>query len=255
MSILEKDLIVFDFDGTLNESKVPIDNEMDELLVRLLKKRKVAIISGSGFNYFKINILDVFHCPTELFENLFLFPTSSTRFYRFDGEWKEIYADEMTIEERQKIKEAFEQAYKDINYQHPAELFGEVVEDRGTQVTFSALGQQAPLDLKRKWRETQDRRPELIKALEKYLPDFEVKMPGVTSIDVTRKGIDKAYGIKKIEEIIGVPVAKMIFIGDALYEGGNDYAVKRTGVDTVAVANPTETKVLLRQWLEEIEKE
>ena len=252
MSIIEKDVIAFDFDGTLNESKVPIDEEMGELLCALLQKKMVAIISGSGYDYFKLNILDVFKCSPELFKKLYLFPTSGARFWQFDESWREVYSEEMTLEERKKIKDAFEKAFKDIDYHHPAQLFGEVVEDRGTQITFSALGQQAPIDLKRQWKETQDRRLEIVTALQKYLPEFEIKVPGVTSIDVTRKGIDKAYGIKKIESITGVPVSRMIFVGDALYEGGNDHPVIKTGIDTVAVANPAETKILLRKWLAEL---
>ena len=253
MNIQQKKLAVFDFDGTLNESKVPIDAEMGELLVKLLEKKFVAIISGSGFDYFKLNILDHFHASPEINKKLFLFPTSSTRFYRFeDNVWNQIYADELTLEERKKIKDAFEKAYKDIDYQHPPQLFGEVVEDRGTQVTFSALGQQAPLDLKREWREKHDRRPELVKALEKYLPEFEVKMPGVTSIDVTRKGIDKAYGIRQMRDHLGIAINEMIFVGDALYEGGNDYAVKAAGVDCIEVSGPVDTKKVIREWLEEL---
>jgi len=252
MNFQEKELIAFDFDGTLNASKVPIDREMNDILRQLLAKKKVAIISGSGYDYYKLNILDVLDCPPELLKNLFLFPTTGTRFFRFEnGEWNQVYSDEMTLEERQKVKDAFEKAYADINYEHPPQLFGEVVEDRGTQITFSALGQQAPLELKQEWRATQDRRPELVEALKKYLPEFEIKMPGVTSIDVTRKGIDKGYGIEQVRDHVGVPVEKMAFIGDALYEGGNDHAVIRTGVETFSVNNPEDTKKLLREWLAE----
>ena len=124
-----------------------------------------------------------------------------------------------------------------------------MIEDRGTQITFSALGQQAPLNLKKQWRATQDRRPELVKALEKYLPEFEIKIPGVTSIDVTRKGIDKAYGIRQMKDHLGIAIDEMVFIGDALYEGGNDHAVVKTGIDTVAVTGPADTKKLLHKWL------
>ncbi len=249
MDIAKKTLFAFDFDGTLNASKVPIDAEMKVLLRELLEKKMVAIISGSGFDYYKLNILDVLDCPDELLKNLYLFPTTSTRFYRFDGEWKQVYADDIPVEERQMIKDAFEKAYQDIGYEHPPQVFGEVVEDRGSQITFSALGQQAPLELKQQWRATQDRRPELIAALKKYLPEFEIKMPGMNSIDITRKGIDKGYGIEQIRDHLGVPIDQMVFVGDALYEGGNDHAVIRTGVDTFSVENPEGTKKLLREWL------
>ncbi len=253
MDILTKKLIAFDLDGTVTESKSPMDAEMADLFARLLLKVKIAIISGGAFEQFERQ-LPALTCSDEQLRNLFFFPTTGTRFYQFTDSWQQVYADEMTVEERQKIKDAFEQAFLDIDYHHPATLYGEVVEDRGTQVTFSACGQQAPLEVKKLWKETQDRRPEIAKALEKYLPDFEVKIPGVTSIDVTRKGIDKAYGIHKIEELLGISVPEMVFVGDALYEGGNDHAVIKTGIDTVAVANPEETKVFLRTWLAELEK-
>lgn len=249
MDFIQKKLVVFDFDGTLNASKVPIDPEMKEILTELLEKKLVAIISGSGYDYYKINILDVLDCSPELLSKLFLFPTTSTRFYRYEGEWKQIYADELTSEERAQVKEAFEKAFQDIGYQHPPQLFGEVVEDRGTQITFSALGQQAPLELKQQWRATQDRRPEIIEALKKYLPNFEIKMPGVTSIDVTRKGIDKGYGVEQMRDHLNIAVSEMVFVGDALYEGGNDHAVLRTGIDAFPVSNPEDTKKLLREWL------
>ena len=69
------------------------------------------------------------------------------------------------------------------------------------------------------------------------------------SIDVTMKGIDKGYGIEQMRDRLGVAVHEMIFTGDALYEGGNDEPVKRTGIDTVAINNPEETKQNLRAWL------
>lgn len=253
VSITEKILIAFDLDGTLTESKTPMDAEMADLLGTLLERKMVAIISGGAFSAFERQ-LAVLHCSDEQYKRLLLFPTSGTRFFRHtDGEWQQEYADEMTAEERTKIKDAFEKAFADIEYRHPDTLYGEVVEDRGTQVTFSALGQEAPLELKKQWKATQDRRPEIIHALEKYLLDFEIKMPGVTSIDVTRKGIDKAYAIRKIEELFGIAPKEIVFVGDALYKGGNDHAVIRTGVAIVPVTGPSETKRVLREWIAEFD--
>ena len=246
-------LVIFDLDGTLTESKTEMDAEMASLMGRLLERRMVAVISGGGFSRFQEQFLGKTNYPPEQLSRLLLFPTSATRFYRHENSWKEIYADMLTVEERQKIKDAFEQVFKEIGYQHPPRLYGEVVEDRGTQVTFSALGQKAPLEAKKQWRGTKDdRRREIVEALKKYLPDFQIQIPGFTSIDVTKKGIDKAYVIHQIEKLLGINVADMIFVGDALYEGGNDYPVKKTGIATVAVSGPEETKQLIKSWLEEI---
>ena len=248
VSIRGKKLVVFDLDGTLTESKSPMDAEMADRLGKLLERITVAIVSGGAFEQFECQ-LPALHLDDARSRRLFFFPTTGTRFFRYADGWRQVYADEMTVEERRKINDAFSQAFRDIDYRHPETLYGEVVEDRGTQVTFSALGQQAPLELKKQWKATQDRRPEIAAALAKYLPDFEIKIPGVTSIDVTRKGIDKAYAIDKIEEHLGFAVPEMVFVGDALYEGGNDNAVFKTGIDAIAVTGPSDTKALIAEWL------
>ncbi len=251
-SILGKKIIVFDLDGTITPSKSPMDAEMASLFSRILDRMMIAVITGGGFERFEAQF-QALDCSVEQRRRLFFFPTTGTRFYKFTDSWEQVYADEMTSDERQKIKDAFAQAYKDIDYHDPETVYGEVVEDRGTQVTFSACGQQAPLEVKEAFKAAHDdRRLALADAVRKLLPDFEVKVPGVTSIDVTRKGIDKGYGIGKIEEHLGVSVSEMVFVGDALYEGGNDHPVIRTGVETVAVKDPEETKAVLKEWLKEM---
>lgn len=246
----QKKVVVFDLDGTLAESKTLMDSEMADLLAKLLAVRQVAVIGGGWFPQFEKQLIAGLTAPSELRAKLFLFPTSGATFYRFvDGGWKREYADELTPEERAQIKDAFERAFSEIGYTHPETLYGDVIEDRGTQITFSALGQQAPLELKYQWRDTQDRRREIVAVMEKYLPEFEIKMPGVTSIDVTHKGIDKAYGIEQIKKFLNVAVPEIVFLGDALFPGGNDEPVKRTGVETIAVSGPHETKQILCEWL------
>ena len=128
-------------------------------------------------------------------------------------------------------------------------ILKEVLEDRQTQITMSALGQNAPVELKKLWDPNQEKRRKLKSVLDKYLKDFEVRMGGTTSIDVSRKGIDKAYGINKIEEILGIKKPEMIFIGDALYEGGNDYPVISTGVKCIKINSPEDTKREIRKIL------
>lgn len=251
VDIRRKQLVVFDLDGTLAESKAIMDAEMSDLLVRLLRIRKVAVIGGGAYHKFEEQFIKAFACPEELKSKLFLFPTTASRFYRYDKGWHEVYADLLTDAERAQIMNAFHQAYQDIDYHDPEVLYGEVIEDRGTQVTFSALGQEAPLAAKQAWRHGPlDRRVELKAALDKYLPNFEVAIPGYTSIDITRKGVDKGFGIRKIEEILHIPIPEMVFVGDALYEGGNDYPAKRSGVDCIAISGPQEVKELIRSWLE-----
>jgi hydroxymethylpyrimidine pyrophosphatase-like HAD family hydrolase len=117
-----------------------------------------------------------------------------------------------------------------------------VIEDRDSQITLSALGQQAPLDEKKKWDPDYKKREKIKTILAPLIPEFSILLGGATSIDVTRPGIDKAYGIKKLRETLGIVIEDMIFVGDALFPGGNDYPVKQTGVVCIEVRDPHETK-------------
>jgi hydroxymethylpyrimidine pyrophosphatase-like HAD family hydrolase len=63
-----------------------------------------------------------------------------------------------------------------------------------------------------------------------------------SSIDVTKHGIDKAYGIRKLRDVLGIGIKEMIFIGDAVFPGGNDYPAKEAGAQSIEVKDPHETK-------------
>jgi hypothetical protein len=121
-------------------------------------------------------------------------------------------------------------------------VWGEVIEDRGSQITFSALGSQAPLEEKKKWDPDFTKRKKIKAVLDTLIPEFSVHLGGATSVDVTRQGIDKAYGIRKLRDILEIPIDQMIFIGDALFPGGNDYPAKEAGVLSIEVRDPDETK-------------
>ena len=121
-------------------------------------------------------------------------------------------------------------------------VWGELIEDRGSQITFSALGQEAPLEEKKKWDPDYSKRKQIKALLDKSIPEFSVRLGGTTSVDVTKQGIDKAYGIKKLRDILGVAISEMIFVGDALFPGGNDYPAIEAGVVSIQVRDPNETK-------------
>ncbi len=247
-----KKLIIFDLDGTLTISKSKMDPEMMSLIADLLKKRTIAIISGGHFGQFEEQFLTIARYPAELLNNLFLFPTNSTAFYRSqDGLWERVYQEALSETEKKTIMDAFKKVFAEINYQRPETMYGIDLEDRITQVSFSPLGQHAPVDKKEEWRaDHNDLRLDMRERLASHLPDFEVRVGGITTIDVTHKGIDKAYGIKKIEEQLHISKADMLFVGDAIYPGGNDYAAVEAGVDYIQVSGPEEVKVLIKQLLQ-----
>lgn len=246
-----KKLLIFDLDGTLAESKCALTNEMSHTLTRALDKFSIAVISGGAYPQFEKQFLSNLHCPFEFLDKLYLFPTCATSFHRYGGVitgWERVYSEELSASQRIKIIESFRDMFDVISFQ-PSYNHGEVIEDRLTQITFSALGQQAPVELKKQWDSNHTKRLAMIEVLGKMIPEFEIRTGGSTSIDVTRKGIDKAYGIDKIQELLGFQKQEMIFMGDALFEGGNDAPVKRTGIDCVQVSGPSETMEIVEKLI------
>lgn len=240
MSSFGKRLIVFDLDGTLAESKSSVDPEMVNLLNMLLRVVKVAIISGGDWPQFEKQILSHDFALSGL-DSLFLLPTCGTKFYAYKSEWVPIYSEDLTISEKKAIISSLRIA-SELSGFVPAKTWGEVIEDRGSQITFSALGQSAPLNEKKAWDPDFTKRKQMQAILNKSIPDFSVRLGGTTSIDVTKAGIDKAYGIAKLTEMLSIDKAEMIFVGDAIFPGGNDYPVKEAGVASIEVRDSTETK-------------
>lgn len=253
-----KDLIVFDLDGTLAETKSVMDTEMEQLMARLLAEKKVAVIGGGRYEMFRYQMLNHLKISKVLLKNLFLFPTTSSAFYRYNNGWKKVYSRDLTKQQKNKIRKAFQIALKQIGYKTPKKLYGQVIEDRHAQLTWSAVGQDVVsqlgrkrgIALKEKWkRNNTPLKLKITRLVGKLLPDLEVRAAAYTSIDVTHKGVDKAYGLREIEKILKVKIGKMLFVGDSIFPGGNDYAVTKTPVDYVKVVGPKETKKVIRQLL------
>ena len=231
-----KSLVVFDLDGTLAPSKSSLDAEMAALLGRLLGIVKVAVISGGAWTQFEKQVL-AFLPHDDRLKGLSMLPTCGTKFYRFDGDWKKLYSEDFSADDKKKIISALDQAVDRSGFRADKH-WGDLIEDRDSQITFSALGQAAPLAEKAKWDPDFAKRQKIEAILEPMIPGFSIRLGGATSIDVTRPGIDKAYGIKKLKETLGVPIADMIFVGDAIFPGGNDYPAEQAGVEVYSGTRP-----------------
>lgn len=235
-----KRLIIFDLDGTLAASKSAVDAEMAGLLTSLLGVVQVAIISGGDLPQFQKQVLAQLPASSAL-ERLSILPTCGTKFFQYKDGWQKLYSEDFTDAQKATIVAALQDAVAKSGFQ-AQKTWGEAIEDRGSQITYSALGQQAPLDEKQKWDPDFAKRQKIKALLDPQLPQFSVRLGGETSIDVTLPGIDKAYGIRKLRDILGIAIDAMIYVGDALFPGGNDYPARETGVVCVAVRDPDETK-------------
>ena len=246
-----KRFIVFDLDGTLTQSKVPLSEGMADLLRQLLGKCEVGVISGASFERFMFQLLKPLNAEAEEVVNLHILPTNGTHYYRYDldlKDWKEIYSDTIPEAQRDKIVRTLEEVARKMGF-WPDQPWGQVIEDRGSQVTFSALGQDAPLDPKQLWDVDNSKKKKLRDAIADALPEYSVHYAGLTSIDVTIKGLNKASALRKLKDVLGILEAEILFIGDALDPGGNDYVVAEAGIESIAVQSPEETAKLINQLL------
>lgn len=244
---MTKQVISFDLDGTLAESKSALPDRMGELMIELLDRYQVCVISGGKFGQFEKQLLgNLPATPTQL-ERLHIMPTCGTRYHTYNlstGGWDLNYAEDFTDEEKAKITAALEEGIDELGLREK-EPWGDLIEDRGSQITFSALGQEAPVHAKESWDPDSKKKHALRDVVAAKIPEFEVRTGGSTSIDITKLGIDKAYGMRRLIELTGVSQDEILFVGDRLEEGGNDYPVKAMGIDSIAVTKWQDTALVI----------
>jgi HAD superfamily hydrolase (TIGR01484 family) len=244
-------LIIFDLDGTLAESKQPLTSEMADLLAKLLAHMPVGIISGGALSQFLKQVVGQLPSDANL-SNLYLLPTSGAALYEYrNDDWQKVYEERLSEKDKDVIEKAVQEGAEEtgvINFSDKA--WGERIEYRGGQVSFSALGQQAPVALKKEWDPTHSKRRTLQEAIQKLLPPrFTAAIGGMTTIDVTKTGVDKAYGVHQLCERLKIKEPDALYVGDELSAGGNDEAVFKTEVKTEGVANPLQTEKLIKLLL------
>ncbi len=242
-----KRLIAFDLDDTLAITKSAMDDRMAELFGALLETHTVCVISGGNFEQFKKQVIDTLHVPHHVLAKLHLLPTCGTRYYRYNDikqEWQLIYSEDIPAQDKERIQKILLEAANEAGYLEP-NPDGEVVEDRVSQMTFSGCGQSASPERKYAWDPDQKKRLAIREIMLPQLTDYEIRVGGTTSIDVTLPGIDKAYGMNKLMEELEIGKEAILFVGDKLEEGGNDYPVKAMGIDTIAVQRWEDTALVV----------
>jgi HAD superfamily hydrolase (TIGR01484 family) len=250
-----KKIISFDLDGTLTVSKSPITGDMAALVKELAKQKMVFVISGGSFKQFQTQFLPPFFSDesfTPFIHNLILLPTSGSQRYEYDEEKKDWeLTDKEPLDEgvKDRAKKLLQEIIDSGKYDMPPNPIGERVEDRDTQITFTPNGQQAPVAIKRLWDPDRKKREKIKAVLAPELPEVDLLINGSSSIDILAKGFNKAVGLGRLLDKLGFQKSDMIFVGDALFPGGNDYSVAEAGIETIAVSGPEETAQVIKNWI------
>lgn len=242
-------LIAFDLDNTLARSKKPMKNGMAELFSALTSMIDVAVISGGKYALVQSQVVNMLADRADK-SHLHLMPTSGTRYYRWiDGDWRQVFARDLSDEDREKAKESLERNARKQGVWNER-VWGERIEDRGSQITFSALGQLAPVEDKEAWDPSNEKKKRLAQAVSADLPHLEVHPGGSTSVDVSEKGVDKSFAVRELAGILGIAVDEIVFIGDRMTPDGNDYPAAEAGTRAVRVSGPEDTEKLCAEIID-----
>jgi HAD superfamily hydrolase (TIGR01484 family) len=252
---LSKKVIAFDLDGTLAVSKQPITKDMALLVEDLAKEKIIAVISGGTFKQFNTQFLPPFSqedLESAFIKNLILLPTSGSQRYEYNLEKKEWTLTDIELfpeKEKQKARKVLKEMIDSGLYDIPKNPTGEYIEDRLTQLSISALGQEAPIEQKKLWDPDQKKRQKMKVVLDKELPETSIIIGGTTTIDILPKGFNKATGLERLLEKLGMTIDDMVFVGDAIFPGGNDYSAFEAGIESIKVSGPEETKETIKKWI------
>lgn len=250
-----KKVVSFDLDGTLAVSKTPITEQMANLIKLLARQKMVVVISGGSFKQFKTQFLPPFHNDESMdsfIHNLILLPTSGSQRYEYNKikkDWERTDYEPLSEDVKDRVKKLLQEVIDSNLYDIPKNPIGNIIEDRDTQITFTPNGQQAPIEVKRLWDPSREKREKIKASIAPQLPEVDLLINGSSSIDILTKGFNKAVGIQRLLDKLNLTKTEIVFVGDAIFPGGNDYSVYEAGIDTIAVKDPEETAKIIKQWI------
>lgn len=253
-------ILSFDVDQTLNVAKTPIPTEIAELLRDCIRAGfLICPISGQKFDQFLAQIVGPLRkngaTPEDL-TKLHLFVAQGTQYYRYaptsekynEEDWEQVYSFPLTETQVEKITSALKTAAKESGFWEEDKLKAgdKIIENRLSQVTFSALGQTAGTKEKYEWDPDCEKRKKIVEKAKKLAPEFEFEIGGTTSINAFVPGMNKVFGMTHLMDELGVKKEEILYFGDMTQPGGNDFPVVEMGIKTITVNSHEDTAFALR---------
>ena len=231
-------IFIFDVDGTLTPSRLPMTKEFQKFFKQWIKKNKFYLVTGSDLPklqeqmcFYDIEAEGIFTCCGNQFwkPDPSIVNTSAELIY--DNKF------EMT----NKLKSSLEVMLMSSQYPH---RYGNHIEDRGSMVNFSVVGRNCTQEQREKyyeWDKEKGERRKMSIFLKNKFKDLDAVIGGQISIDIYPKGMDKSQILNVIEQERLVPPNEYIFIGDGIENGGNDYPLAEL-MDNIEICDWYHTK-------------
>ena len=242
-NIKHKKIIICDVDETICETCQVVSDEMaNQINIMIKSGYEFAFISGT-----KVTDLQKM-LSSKIKERHHILATTGTNYtYMENNMGSCVYNLKFKDEEKQEIIQALNNTIEHFNIVSMT-THEDQLQDRDSQITLSAIGRNAPIELKKAY----DPDGEIRQTWKKFLKDhldqtkYDIKIGGTTSLDVTKKGLDKEWGIKEFCQNKRLKLNQVLFFGDKIYPGGNDFPATKI-VDCVSVKNPDETLKKLKE--------
>ncbi len=243
INLNNKRVIIADVDETICETCQEISPEMASTINSLIQKGyQFAFISGTGVGELQRMLSSKLHQ-----EHHILGTTGTNYTHMRYNLGNEKYNYSFTVEEKEEIITAFNKLISHFKIESMTTKEDQL-QDRDSQITLSAIGRKAPIELKKQYDPDGNKRQVWAEFMRCELGEdkYDFKIGGTTSLDVTKKGLDKEWGIKKFAEHHNIPLNSILFFGDKIYPGGNDFPASKI-VDCVSVKSPQDTLKHLQQ--------
>lgn len=242
---------IFDLDGTLAESKQPVGEDTARALASLASVRQWAVATGGTFDQVNMQLLShiTWLMPHER-SSVSAICVSGGEVWTWSADredWIRSVIYRLTDAEKCAAESAIMTALARICYANPPKTWGLVLEDRAAQLTWSALGQEAPLDAKEEWHRIHDIRHRICAAINEQFEvggwQLKARVGGLTSIDITKLGIGKPSGISTLCRLLGFSEHDVVYIGDAFGDGQNDRTVLDAGYACICAPWPKAAEI------------
>lgn len=235
-------IFIFDIDGTLTPARQAMTDEMIEVFRKFCQTERVVLATGSDMEKVKEQVPEDI---LALVENIFT--CSGNVLYTGGEEWGEL----VYKRDFEPAPDLLEFLGRCIEFSSCPVKTGRHLEHRPGMLNFSTIGRnctQAQREEYYHWDSETGERKAIQEKLGHMYPALDCAIGGQISVDIYPRGMDKsqAYNYLKSRE----PKTPIVFLGDRLRPGGNDYPFFRAMSKSHSSCRPLDICVPVHDWLD-----
>lgn len=261
---MNRNIVLFDMDGTLTESRQKFNSTtLSSSLVELSQVADIGIVTGSDYDYLKEQLSPLLNSSIRYC--LHLLPCNGTKYYappEFPSQDFQMVKEVSMQEELGKAKWRKLMEILVVKQLRASEfdipLTGHFISARGSMINWSPSGRNANDEERQKFqrfdkkynfrkRNLSEIRAELDSAM---IDNVTIKLGGDTSFDIYPTGWDKTFALRYFKD------SEVWFVGDrALSPNGNDYEIyKECEPRSFHTTGPDETVEIINSIIENIKE-